>query len=92
MLDRFARGGPTGTTDDPSGEWTGDIGVRTGEAGEVMEGGLFQVIKKKLLKEVLAGFHYLLELTALFPAAEPSMAAVGGKRMVEGEHRSAEAH
>lgn len=46
VLDRFARGGPTRTTDDPGGEWTGDIGVRTGEVGEVTEGGLFQVIKK----------------------------------------------
>lgn len=54
--------------------------------------------KKKLLKEVLAGFHYLPELTALFPAAEPSMAAVGwgwrggGGWWARGEHCSAEAH
>lgn len=69
--------------------------MRTGEAGEVTEGGLFQVIKKKLLKEVLAGFHYLPELTALFPAAEPSMAAVGSGGVAGwwwGEHCSAEAH
>lgn len=55
------------------------LGVRRGRGGgEVTEGGLFQVIKKKLLKEVLAESHYSPELTPLFPAAEPSMAARGG--------------